>query len=428
MSDLSDSPRPASDRTGLALRIGLGAAFVHVFATMFWNGWPADLSAVYFAAKSVATGNPGAIYAAPPDFFSPGTPAPWVALAEGTGHGDKVILPYLYPPLWAHLLAPLTEVVPPMAFFNTVLILHLAMLAAMPWIGWQIARPAGLALRHWLPIGFLLLLTSAPSLGAIIQNQPQIAVTFLVLLAALAARRDRPVSAGLLLALAAALKLQPALFGLVFLLTRNWRAAGAMACAGGALLSLSLLLGGLDAHRDMLARLAEIDAMVVYTKVNYALESLLYQISQVLQGTPLPDGRAMAYPILDAPSWVQTVPKLLFAAGLLSLVLRARRFTGPRLWLALALLGALFGPLSWGHYFVLPTMLLPALFEDGARRTDRLWLAAFAILFSFPLYSALIPFNEPLMVSQIPPLLMLLGLTLHVLLPARAGSRAASPR
>jgi Predicted integral membrane protein len=407
------------DKIATIFVILIGFLFVYFFAAMFWNQWQPDLSALYMAGKSVAAGHPEAIYAAPPNFFTAGTPTEWVPLAKQIGHADKVILPYLYPPIWAHLMAPLTEVMAPTTFFNIVLVLQLAMLATMPYLGWQIARPEAPSLRQWAPIGTIILAVSAPGLGAIIQNQPQITVTFLTLLGALASLRGRPVTAGLLLALAAAIKLQPALFGLIFLLKGNWRAAIAMTLGGILLLALSLLISGPEAHFTMLARLSEINAMVVYTKVNYSLEVLLYQLHQLATGSLIPDGTNVAIPILDAPQWIELLPKLCLLAGAGWLALKRHAMSEPQIWLALSLLIAMFGPLSWGHYFVLALALLPVLFTLTSPPVAWCWVAAFALLFSYPLYSTLLPYNVRFMATLLPPLAMLYPLTLFVLHPSR---------
>ncbi|WP_417243380.1 glycosyltransferase family 87 protein [Celeribacter sp.] len=410
-----DPPAPRLPLRLWVLQAVLAVGFIYTFVSAFWDGWPADLSALYFAAKSVAIGTPEIIYAAPPDFFSPGTPPEWRDLAVQLGVQDRVILPYLYPPIWAYALAPVVDHVAPAPFFNVVLIVQMAMLAALPAIGYAIARPREVSAQVWLLVGYGLLALSAPSLGAIIQNQPQIAVTFIVMLSILCATRDRPVAAGILMGLAAAIKLQPALFGLVFLIHRDWRAAIAMSVSALSLLVLSILVAGVDLHLAMLSRLDQINGMVVYTKVNYALESLLYHLHAMRAGIPLPDGRTLAVAILDAPAWVEWIPKLLLLVGLATLVRKGRAMSAPALWLSLTLLGALFGPLSWGHYFILPLMLLPALFHVFSTRAAWAWLAVIGVLFSYPVFSALIAYNQTGLVSIVPPLIVMLALGLRLL-------------
>ncbi len=215
--------------------------------------------------------------------------------------------------------------------------------------------------------------------------------------------------------LAAAIKLQPALFGLVFLIHRDWRAAIAMSVSALSLLVLSILVAGVDLHLAMLSRLDQINGMVVYTKVNYALESLLYHLHAMRAGIPLPDGRTLAVAILDAPAWVDWIPKLLLLVGLATLVRKGRAMSAPALWLSLTLLGALFGPLSWGHYFILPLMLLPALFHVFSTRAAWAWLAVIGVLFSYPVFSALIAYNQTGLVSIVPPLIVMLALGLRLL-------------
>lgn len=400
----------AGAATDILLAVALGTALLVLAVPMFWNRWPGDLSALWMAGHAVASGLPEAMYDAPADFFSTDMPARWRGWLAEMGHGGELALPYLYPPIWGYGMAPLTHWLSPMAFFNAVLVAQVAMLAAMPWLGWAIVRPNGLSRRTWLIAGFVLLLSGAPGLGALMQNQPQISVTFLVLLSALMATRERPVAAGLLMALAAALKLQPALFGLVFLLTGNWRAALAMTIAGLALAAASLGVAGVDLHHLMLERLGQISSMVVITKVNYAPEAVLYQLWQLASGLPVDDATGVALAKFDAPAFVELLPRLMLIGGLAGLIWRQRRASIGRLLLAISLLAALFGPLSWGHYFILPAMLLPALFEAASARIARVLLACWAILFSYPLFAALTPYNTQFLISALPPLLLLMTL------------------
>ncbi len=379
---------------------------------LFAGRWSSDLSALYMAALAVAEGLPDAIYDAPTDVYADAPPPRWEALLASIGQEGRVVFPYLYPPLWAHLLAPVTQILGPLAFFQIVFVMHLMMLAAAPALGWGLTRPGAVKTPDWLLVGLVLLATSAASLNAVIQNQAQITVTFLVLLAFFAYSRRFWIIAGVILGLAAALKLSPAFLGLLFLRDRNWRAIGAMALTGGALLLLSVLLAGLEAHRVWLARLDVLDRMSILSMINYSPEMLLYQLQHWLTGAP---GKGMGY---DSPLWVQLLPKALLLFGLFVIGLR-RNLPMPVALLALSTLVALLGPLSWMHYFLLPMMLFPALFLRFEAQRAWALIALGGVILSFPLYVKLRGFQQPLLMSALVPTLYFCALTVALLIPRK---------
>jgi hypothetical protein len=80
-------------------------------------------------------------------------------------------------------------------------------------------------------------------------GQQHILVLFLLTLAAWLYFSRRPASSGAILALTAALKIYPALFGLYFLRKRQWRALAGLVFAGLGLAAFSLWLFGYEANR-----------------------------------------------------------------------------------------------------------------------------------------------------------------------------------
>ena len=328
-----------------------------------WNSWPQDLSSLYVAGHLWQSGQGDLVYAAP---GTSGTYAEgWGPVMHDLGIADKLTFPYLYPPLWLAVLGSVTTLVSPQGFANAVLLIQMPMLAAMVYISARLLRPAAMPLSLWCLIGLVTLSWTIHAKVAIVHNQPTITVSFLMLLA-IAALRDRPHLAGAALALAAAIKLSPALLALVFVIDRRWRALAAFGVVGGGLGLLNLTVGGPAMTVAFLELLHKINAVVTLAPVNTSIRSALVALAMGRgAGVIMPPGSsAMLYS--DVPGWIG--PAVVLAAlALMAAFLRVlwhqpgevRRYAGL---LSFSLIIALFGPLGWLHYYVLPLLLLPGLF------------------------------------------------------------------
>ncbi len=191
-----------------------------------WGHWAEDLSALYIAGHLWQTGQIDLIYAAPPGFFGGAAPNGYRSWTE-LGITDKISFPYVYPPIWVVLIAPLTSD-SRRRKASPMLSRCCSPDARRPRSCWparllQADHDAAVgsgrrsaSSRSW-PAHPVLRGTLAQSADDHRQlpdpprlDQPR--------------RRNRPVAAGAALALAAALKLTPAAFVLVFLIDRQYRA------------------------------------------------------------------------------------------------------------------------------------------------------------------------------------------------------------
>ena len=391
-----------NDWLGLAL-IG---AFAHMcYITLLLKGYFAtDLSAFYAAGLAIANGTPDIMYDTVPTGLVIGTPERIQSLMADAGLPIDQTPPYLYPPIWAYLLAPLTRVLSIHTFFDVMMGVQSFMLAMMPWIGYRIARPRALKAPIWLLCGFFLLFVSTTNLTAVAQNQLQITVTFITMLGLLALTRGKSKTAGVLIGVAAALKIAPAAFGLLLLIRRDWRALAAMAVTGLGLLAISLMFGGLPLHLTMLERLQDINAATILSRANLSPEMVLYELRRVVLSIPPNVTRMGTSAVFDAPAWIQILPKLCFLGALIWIVivhLRHHTTVGLEA-LVLSLAVALFGPLSWMHYFVLPLALTPVLFTVFTPRTSWRWVIAGGFLTSVTLTVRLSDLNQDVMWSPMP--------------------------
>lgn len=329
-----------------------------------WGEWAEDVSALYIAGWLWQNGEPELIYAAPPGFFG-GYADIWQPAMDRIGIGDRMTFPYVYPPLWAALIAPLTTILGPQGFANAAAMIQFPLLAGSVYLAGRLVKPAAWSQTIWTIFGLAILTLSMPSYLAIWHNQPSIMVTFLILFAVHAAGTARLVTAGAMLALAAAIKLTPAVFVVLFLVERQWRALGALIATGLTIGLISLLLAGPQAHVDFLNALDHVKGSVLLNAVNTSLLAALLALASVLGLTdPLPLDMSVVV-IRDAPGLLAQIISVT-ALALIALFLSVLRPWPLRIRLGIGLLALgiilpLFGPLGWLHYFLLPLLLLPGL-------------------------------------------------------------------
>lgn len=413
-------------RRQIAIAALISALWALWLAQGFAGADSVDLSALYVAGFAVAEKVPEAIYAMHPDFLGPGTPEPLQALKAQIGAADHPTVPFVYPPLWAWAMAPLTKALPLTGFWDLMRWVHAAMIAAAPLLAWRLIRPP-LGPLPFTVLTIVALTASAPGYLAMIHNQPQITVIFLVLLSFERLRAGASATSGALLALATALKLSPLFFVLIFALRRDLRALTGFALAGGALGLASVALAGWPLHREFLAVLGRIDALTILEKVNYAPETLLYQLSQLATGTPMADWSMTQATTTPEPRWIALTIKVALIAALAATWAATRRLPAetalPVQLLALSLATALFGPLSWAHYFLLPMILAPTLFL--LMPAPRAWalVGALALLQSFPAYLIFFRASQSFYVTALAGAGGFLALLVVTLLAARKTSQ-----
>lgn len=373
-------PRPAGLVPGLAL-LALWAVWEGL---RYWNFWPSDLSALYFAARFFAEGQFAEIYASPARFFGEDTPASWTAAVAAAGHPDAQTFPYIYPPLWAALLSPVTRVLSPTAFFQAVLVWHLALLALAPLLAWRIMRPR-LRFAAFAAITAALLATSVLPHHALFQNQPQITLAVLTLLSFERLTSGRQAQAGLALGLAAALKLSPILLLAIFLVERQYRASLVALATAGGLALLSVLVAGWPLHVVFLEKLRLLGDQLVIWDLNLSLRSALFQMWELMNGRRLPASTDDAL-LLRAPAWLDPAMLALLVAGGAAVWALTRR-AAPEIRLrhrlaAGATLITLCGPLAWAHHYLVPLFLLPGLFGPLTRPAATAAVIGFGIVFA----------------------------------------------
>lgn len=197
---------------------------------------------------------------------------------------------------------------------------------------------------------------------------------------------------GAALALAAAIKLTPAIFAVIFLLDRQWRAIVSFALCGIALAIASIALAGWPLHQIFMDRLETVSRAGLIDIANISVRSLALALHALAEATPGLDLSRRMIVVEDIPAWIGPA-MFITLTGLAALLIRAtaRSDSCARRFLALfglSILVPLFGPLGWMHYYVIPALLMPALPAIAPWRATFLVVAAWAIV-SFRAFPAL---------------------------------------
>ncbi len=412
------------DRRDLVLGgIVLGLWAVWTIAR-YQGHWPPDLSALYMAARFYGQGEFAEVYASPARFFGQDFPQSWVNAVAALGHPGEDTFPYIYPPLWAALFSPIATRVGPQAFFDGAYVVQIALLASMPWLAWRIVRP-GLGFAAFALISAVLLETSVISAHALFHNQPQITVGFLVLLGFERLRTGHAVTAGLILGVAAAMKLSPLVLVVIFVAERQWRGAAAALAAFAALALLSLAVAGPELHRIFLTKLDLVGAVMIVWDLNISLRSAIFQISEVIAGRTYPDPSPTPL-LLPLPGWIGTLCTAIFAAAGAAMLYLTRNAGNARLGHRLAagfLLLTLCGPLSWTHHYLIALILLPGLFGALKPAAATVIILGYGVLFSNFLSPHLKTAFGP---ANVAPLLLVAAMCLLTLI-FTLGARKSTP-
>jgi alpha-1,2-mannosyltransferase len=292
-------------------------------------------------------------------------------LPETAGH---IVLPFIYPPFAALLMVPLA-VVPWVVAWVGLLGLSTLSLGATLYVFarrlWpsggrsgalsvaSIALPLALAVEPGRAIDFEHPVEGRPALGLepVLQTiefgQINLVLMALVALDCLVARPKWP--RGMLIGIAAAIKLTPAVFVLFFLLRRDYRAAATSAMSGMAATAIGFVVAPAQSWEFWSDPAGGVSGSPFFT--NQTFEAMLVRAG--VDGTP------------------RTVVWLLLSVALLALAVPAiRRAPAPLALVTLAAVGLLVSPTSWSHHWV---WVAPALLVAAATawvKRSAAWTAA----------------------------------------------------
>ncbi len=320
-----------------------------------------DLSASYIACRLLATGNAAHLYSHDPENFSAiGPDAAWQQAAD-QGRYEAFLHPYVQTPLWAWSLQPLC--IGPdsrFAFFQATFAVAVLLSFAASIV--LIATCWAPELLQPIPIAVIALCLwfFEPFQYALALMQTHVLYFLLTLAALILAERRRPISAGVLLALAAAVKITPAALVLYWLLTRRWKAAASMAVTSALLWGAAYLAVGRQIMSAYLADLSRVSHVLLVSQNNQSFAAWamahLYPRKEILsfQAHAVPPALSLACNVLLLACTV--------TGGLLDRRRALDHLSPAPLGAMIALVGAtIFAPIAWSHYSIIllaPLMLL----------------------------------------------------------------------
>lgn len=369
------------------------AAWTASVVAAHWGQWSIDMSAIYLAGYFAASGEYDMIYAAPPGFFAPGEPVRWGEVLAGYQEAGDRAVPFIYPPIWAFVAAPLAGNTDPQTFFDLTRIFTIVAFGASILVAWRLMRPAGLSATAFAVISIIVASLTVPFQFSASLNQLQTVVILLILCSFERYLAGRGTAAGICLGLAGAIKISPILLVVIFIADREWRpAAIAIGTAAGVAL-LSLVIAGPTLHWTFLENARQITALVPLTGYNMTFETFVHDFF-----VPLSDHPISLFPPLgvDAPG-VALAGKLLMPLALISALLATRglaRNTRLRMRLILIYTAVVwFGPVAWMHYYTLPLLLIPGLLGPWNPRAVMVAMIALMIGFNSSLAAFLMGYT-----------------------------------
>lgn len=380
--------------TRIQIRLMAALLIFGVLAPFWWffPTFSADLMAVWLAGHFLETGHPDQVYGPLSDYFLMYPPDQWrpYMLAEYEYTGP--IYPFLYPPLWAEI-AGLFQKMNFWVLTVWALLLNSLLQTGCVFFAWRTVRPQHLPPALFVFMGLFFLLGTHVGTISLQQNQPQILVSFLIVLAIERAHARADIAAGLALALAAAIKLYPALFAIYWLVSGNRRSLATFAIFGGLLGLTSVFWAGWPLHAAFLDQLRLISHSVLTTAITFNLDATVAQLffsgdlirvpglEPPTLAVPDPGWFSMARPVL----WQVLSPLTLFAGFGWTVWLFRRASHADRhavIWPLGVTLVALLLPLSWAYYYIPAAAFAPVVVERlGPRRGLILWLAALLLVF-----------------------------------------------
>lgn len=329
-----------------------------------------DLMAAWLAGMFYAAGTFEQIYPTDIEAFRMLVPLDWLTHLQATGY-DGDVYPYIYPPLWADLMATLTRMTTFTTFKAIACIVNPVLLGGMLLLAHRTVNSTWSPMMYLL-VGMALLIGTNIGAVALAQNQLQIFVSFLIVLAIERTRSGAPRVGGAALGLAAAIKLYPLLLVPIWLATGERRASVWFVLTGGSLGLLSVLLAGWPLHELFLAQISAIGRTVMITPFTISIESSLAQVffSDSLQivhpidvttGQPKADGWFI---LQKPPTWsFFSVGAMMGAIAALCLIARRIPKSDALVWpLAISVI-ALLGSLSWVYYFIPVVAFAPVLID-----------------------------------------------------------------
>ena len=374
-------------QTAFVLLVGFAVSFFMIFPTH-----SSDLMATWLAGKFLAAGLPDQVYPAVTEMFQMYPPDQWRPFMVREYQYEGPVFPYLYPPIWAKF----AEIFANVNFWRlsaVVLAINCALLMATILLAYRATRST-LNPALFMGLALFFLLSTYIGTVALEENQPQIFVSFLLVLTIERIRNNAPMVAGCALAIAAAIKIYPVIFALLLLFGRERRAFASFVVFGAALGLASLLLAGWPLHETFLELTRLISASVLVAGISFNFDAVIAQLffAESLVWLPALDTPTQGNP---KPGWYSMVRPTAWrfasiAAMLVAVTLLARAFSRADratqtsvLWPLAILVVALLSPIAWVIYYIPAACFAPVLIEKLGKTLGTTFLVlSFGLIFN----------------------------------------------
>ncbi len=336
-----------------------------------------DLSSSYVGCRLIAAGQISHLYTHDPNTFNIVTDPVWIETALRGGFNNLDLLHrYVQTPLWAYSLQPLCRTMRFSAFNRIFIVILMLCFAGTVWMTARYWAPR-LYTPLWIAFICAALYISEPTKYALFLAQTHIIFVLMTVAALIWAQRGYPVRAGIMLAIAASIKITPGFLLLYWLLTKRYKAALSFALASLGLVALTILTTGSAVFVAYLRELSELSNVLLVAFNNQSFPAWW-------MGRDLPKVELLSWHIYKLSALVKITSLLLLVlcvitGGVLDREPKGNRHDGSPYGAVLAFIGAtVFTPVAWTHYYIVllvPVMLL----LDASLRWRSYLLAGLAV-------------------------------------------------
>ncbi|WP_368186745.1 glycosyltransferase family 87 protein [Aestuariibius sp. HNIBRBA575] len=352
-----------------------------------------DLLATWLAGHFYAEGALDQIYPADSGLYTMLPPSGWVEFMTAQGYSHDVF-PFIYPPLWAWVAQFFTDILPFHSLARVASLINPALIGGMVFMAWRTTRST-LPSVVFVSVGIVAIAATNIGQVALRDNQPQILVSFLTVWALSRLYNEQPRSGGAVMALAAALKLTPAFYALLWVTRRKTRALIGFTITGAALAGLSVLVAGWPLHATFLHQIGAISDTVFLSKLNFSIDPVIAQlcctdaflfIDPALSNTALVETQAGGWYIMAKPPLWSALSGLALVMVLAGCTwLAAKSQDDPLIWPVLMITVSLISPLSWVYHYLAPAAFAPVLLDRFGQKAGTLTLLAVFAPLSLPI-------------------------------------------
>ncbi len=339
-----------------------------------------DLTASFVSCRLVLAGDTSHLYSHDPTSFNLVSDPIWWKVAKAGGCGPHTLLtPFVQTPLWPYFLQPVCGWMRFSSFNELFKVVLAVCFAALIWITgryWttRFFKPS------WVLFTAILWVRADPLREAMELTQTHVIFVLLSVLAILFSRSNRPIWAGALMAIAAAVKITPGAFLVYWLLTRQRKAALSFVLASVALFLSTVLLAGRPVTIDYLHSMERLSNILLLARSNQS-------VAAWWAGLVSPPSQPLTFQAFHLPRALQYTCSSLIVLSAVAGARLDRRLEAyadsstPPLGAIFTLLGAtVFAPIAWSHYYLILVVPLILVMDAELQRRSYTLLCLFALI------------------------------------------------